>query len=140
MELVIQPARRPELPPWSRNPHTGPVYPITGVLWEPRDSSYPASSLGGVSTQEIRKSSRGTTGHKRRKSRRPQHGLMPVALVSGPVVEANLGLPGHSTLEKESRMCLYSKGSCRESGWVESHSLFLGSSNLRDLETLRGAE
>lgn len=59
MELVIQLARRLELPAWSQNPHTGPVYPITGVLWEPTDSSYPVSSRGGVSTQEIRKSSGG---------------------------------------------------------------------------------
>lgn len=52
-----------KLPTWNRNPHTGPVYPITGGLQDPRSSSHSVSSLGGVSTQEIRKSSRGTTGH-----------------------------------------------------------------------------
>lgn len=114
-----------EFPTWNRNPHTGPVYPITRVLWEPRGSSRPVSSSGGISTREIRKSSGGwggTTGRRPgdwMKSGRPQHGLVPADLVSGPTVESSLHGGWACQDRVQLRMGVLHRWLL--SGWVESH-------------------
>lgn len=68
------------------------------------------------------------------KSGRPQHGLVPADLVSGVKPSRGLGLPGQSTIQNGSLTPQVA------AEWLGGVTLFLGSSNLGDLETLGGVE